>query len=286
MSLLRILVCHYKPAPVLTDGDVYFNIQCGRDDTNLILDMQGDNTGVNISARNRYWSEITGLYWAWKNLEKTKYVGLCSYRRFFNFKNPEFTPFKIIGDKSSSEVAAIKLPEFDKIFNKYDVIVPKPYVYAYSIKKVCSMNYRDDDFAKLEKLVHDLSPDYDEAYRAVLYETNKMIGHNMFIMSWENFDDYCRWVFNILFELEKIIEPNNYPTKQVRVFGYMHELLLAVYIEKNNLRKFYSQVTWITNSANGFKFNKFYYRLLATVYYRFCKLYADSKRIIFAILLK
>ncbi len=277
MSLIRILVCHYKSAPIIGDNAAYFNIQCGRDDTKLILDMPGDNTGDNISARNRYWSEITALYWAWKNLEKTKYVGLCSYRRFFNFRNPQLTPIRIIDEKSNSEIGDIEFPEFDDIFSNHDVIIPKQYLYAYPIRKVCSMNYRDDDFELLEKLVHELSPEYDEAYRAVFYATNKMIGHNMFIMSWENFNSYCRWVFLILFELEKIIEPANYPIKQVRVFGYMHELLLGVYIEKNKLRKYHSQITWITDNSKGFKFNKIYYRILASIYYQCGKLFAVQK---------
>lgn len=34
----------------------------------------GDNTGDNISLRNSNYCELTGLYWAWKNL-KCDYIG-------------------------------------------------------------------------------------------------------------------------------------------------------------------------------------------------------------------
>lgn len=34
----------------------------------------GDNTGDNISLRNPNYCELTGLYWAWKNL-KCDYIG-------------------------------------------------------------------------------------------------------------------------------------------------------------------------------------------------------------------
>ena len=31
---------------------------------------------------NCYYSELTGLYWIWKNDHETEYVGTCHYRRF------------------------------------------------------------------------------------------------------------------------------------------------------------------------------------------------------------
>jgi hypothetical protein len=68
-------------------NSIYFDIQCGKDHTHTDLGMTADNTGLNISDRNPAWSEITGLYWAWKNMKDIDYIGLCSYRRFFNFKN-------------------------------------------------------------------------------------------------------------------------------------------------------------------------------------------------------
>lgn len=46
----------------------------------------GDNTGDNISLRNPNYCELTGLYWAWKNL-KCDYIGLCHYRRYFTNSN-------------------------------------------------------------------------------------------------------------------------------------------------------------------------------------------------------
>ena len=41
-----------------------------------------DTTGDNISAKNPNYRELTGLYWAWKNLD-CEYIGLCHYRRYF-----------------------------------------------------------------------------------------------------------------------------------------------------------------------------------------------------------
>ena len=45
----------------------------------------GDNSGEQISAKNPTFCELTGLYWAWKNLD-ADYIGLAHYRRHFGRK--------------------------------------------------------------------------------------------------------------------------------------------------------------------------------------------------------
>lgn len=79
---VKILCCYYKENEFVPSDDIYFPIQCGKASTGLNLKMQGDDIGDNISARNQFWSEITGLYWFWKNMKPVDCVGLCSYRRF------------------------------------------------------------------------------------------------------------------------------------------------------------------------------------------------------------
>lgn len=271
-SSTKILVCYYKQIFTVPTNPIYLNLQCGKDETNLDLGMIADNTGDNISIRNRYWSEITGLYWAWRNMEKVDYIGLCSYRRFFNFKKNTLSAIRIIPTTYCDKINEIKIPNTKQILSDYDIIIPKPYSYAHSIRNVWIMNYREADFLVLKEVVHNLSPEYDKAFHSIFYSTNKLIGHNMFIMSWEHFDEYCKWVFSILFEVEKKINPTKYPISQVRVFGYMHELLLSVFIKKNNFKKYYSQIIWITDDSNGFKFNNIVYKILAALYYKVNKL--------------
>lgn len=273
---VKILVCHYRDVYIRSKNPAYLYIQCGKDATGLDLGMQGDNTGDNISARNSYWSEITGLYWAWKNMERVDYVGLCSYRRFFNLKKASNGPVHIVPRGCDREIESIDLAAVIGILKNYDIIVPEPYTYAYSIRRVCSMNYVDQDFDLLEQLVHDVSPEYDSAYRHVFYGTNRMIGHNMFILSWDRFQQFCSWVFDILLRLESIIDPSHYPIRQVRVFGYMHEILLGVFIEHHKLKQYHSEITWISNDQKRFKFNSPLYRLLATGYYHAMRAWAGD----------
>ena len=51
----------------------------------LDFGYQKDNEGDNISLKNPRYCELTGIYWAWKNLE-CDYIGLVHYRRYFGGK--------------------------------------------------------------------------------------------------------------------------------------------------------------------------------------------------------
>ena len=47
-----------------------------------------DNTGDNISVKNKSYCELTTQYWAWKNTDYD-YYGFCHYRRYFSFSDKE-----------------------------------------------------------------------------------------------------------------------------------------------------------------------------------------------------
>jgi len=269
---IKLLCFYHNKALINTDREFLINVQCGRSEMTSHLPMLGDDTGDNISSRNAYWSEITGLYWAWKHIEKVPYVGLCSYRRFFNFRFDSAKPIEILDvPRGQQFVDGYTLPTAQALFGDADIITPVPYTYAYSIARVCSMNYNDRDFDILQRVVEEKYPDYLAAYRDHMYENNKMIGHNMFIMSWDNFTRYCDWVFDILLEVERRIDPTKYPIHQIRVFGYMHEILLEVFIKKHNMRAKQSQILWVDPSAQKTHFNSLYYRTAANAYYRFTR---------------
>ena len=60
---------------------------------------------------------------------------------------------------------------------------------------------------------------------------NERSGHmfNMFIMRYDYFTDYCSWLFDILFNLDKNINYNS------RIFGFIGERILDVFLLKNKI---------------------------------------------------
>ena len=79
-AVIKVIVTTHKEYWMPTD-ELYVPLQVGAEGKED-LGFTPDNTGDNISAKNPYYCELTGLYWAWKNLD-CEYLGLAHYRRHF-----------------------------------------------------------------------------------------------------------------------------------------------------------------------------------------------------------
>ena len=69
----------------MPSSKIYMTLQVGASLSEADFVYQKDNAGNNISKKNKTFCELTGLYWAWKNLN-ADYVGLVHYRRYFAIK--------------------------------------------------------------------------------------------------------------------------------------------------------------------------------------------------------
>lgn len=85
MNKLKILVCTHKQSEYTRTEEPFFPIQAGKAlHPDLDLGFTCDNTGDNISEKNDHYSELTVLYWGWKNIKDVEYIGLNHYRRYFD----------------------------------------------------------------------------------------------------------------------------------------------------------------------------------------------------------
>lgn len=203
-----------------------------------------DNTGNNISSKNPNYCELTALYWAWKNLTDTDFFGLTHYRRFFNFSNKQ----KITFCKEVTEAKFCDNIE-DYIFKKeiiegFDIILAAPLVLKSSLSNDYIFSHVREDFDILRNTLYDLFPEFKESFIKVMDENNKLSPFNMFITKRELFLNYSEWLFTILDEVEKKVSISTYPY-QGRIFGFMAERLLNVYVHQKKMNIKYFPVNFI-----------------------------------------
>ena len=184
-----------------------------------IDDMLFDSVGDNISNKNKNYCELTGLYWIWKNTNE-KYVGLCHYRRFFisNWS------FRILSEE-----------KILKILENYDVILPQRTKLDRTVYERYRYGHHISDMDECKKAIEKFYPEYLKDFDKVMND-NKYYPCNMFIMSKEKLDEYCEWLFKILFEVEKKIDISDRNDYQKRVFGFLSERLFSVWIEHQNFK--------------------------------------------------
>lgn len=249
-SDIKIMVACHKADRNIRQDDVFMPIQVGKAvHPELDLGFQCDNTGDNISAKNNSYCELTAHYWFWKNGSKPRFVGLNHYRRYFGFGI--FTlPYRSIVNVDEKIIASYNyLPDFDDLFNRYDIILAKPYNTPYSLEVEYCYAHIINDYRILRQVIQEIRGDYLEAFDFVMNHNNKLSPYNMFIMPYRQFDLYSKWLFDILFEVERRIKISQY-ADQARVFGYMSERLLNVYVRKNSLSPLYIPVIKIDDVPN------------------------------------
>ena len=200
---------------------MYLPVHVGREG-NTDLGYAGDNTGDNISSKNPNYCELTGLYWAWKNLG-TDYIGLVHYRR-------HFSNGRMFGDKKNRVISQEDLEPKLKVSPIF-VPVPRHYWIETSYSQYVHAHHAID-LDTTREILFEKYPLYVLAFDTVMKRT---YGHrfNMFIMQRDYLDSYCRWLFDILFTLELRLDITNYTPNDSRVFGFVGERLLDVWLETN-----------------------------------------------------
>ena len=79
-----MFICAHKPFTP-PEGDMYVPLQVGSA-LGEDLGMTRDDSGDNISTRNKSFCELTGIYWIWKNVT-CDIAGICHYRRYFVYED-------------------------------------------------------------------------------------------------------------------------------------------------------------------------------------------------------
>ena len=212
---IRILIACHRQYPAPCDR-CYLPVEVGAAlHTEPIPGFTPDNTGDNISEKNKNYCELTALYWAWKNLD-ADIIGLVHYRRFF--AKGRFT--RQIADEA----------DFLKALERAPVILPvKRHYWIETNYSQYVHAHHEQDLTVAREVLAQRCPEYLPVYDS---EMQKRSGHrfNMFVMRRELFETYCEWLFPILFEIENRLDISGYDAFNARVFGFIAERLLDVWL--------------------------------------------------------
>lgn len=218
-----VMVAAHKPYWMPQDA-VYHPVLVGACGKTAPVGWLRDDTGDNISGHNQTFCELTGHYWMWKNVNADIY-GLCHYRRYFSRAFPS-------GKKRSRILSGNQLY---RRMQDCDVLLPKKRHYWIETNYTQYVHaHHEEDLRATREILSEKYPDYLSAWDLVMQRRS---GHrfNMFLMRREVFMDYSRWLFEILFELEHRLDISKYSFYDRRVFGFIGERLLDVWLTQQSL---------------------------------------------------
>lgn len=188
------------------------------------LGFQGDDTGNQISAKNPNFCELTGVYWIWKNTDDP-YKGLVHYRRYFGRSN-----------FSSKKEDIYTYDELTGFLQEADIVLPYVEYFKQNAKdEILVQCCTEKIFGQLRDTVQKLYPDYLADFDS-FFARNRATLFNMMFCRGELFDCYCQWLFDILLELEKHVDLGPLNDYQKRLYGFLSERLLNVWVQHNGLK--------------------------------------------------
>lgn len=250
-KIIKIYTFYFQPKNLISAGETYVPVWAGKNYKPDIPGFTGDDSGGNISEKNKYYSELTGIYWVWKNTY-SDIVGCCHYRRYFtNAPIPFLDRLKRIlyypaglskkrhgliytNNLNYWKPKILKGKEIHKILKNYDVILPLHRKLGKSVKIHYDKYHNPSDLILVKKILSEYFPEYLNSYEKVL-NNNKLFANNMFVMPWQTFDKLMSWLFFILFKFEEKTDLEHYKGYQERIFGFLSERLITLWVMHHNL---------------------------------------------------
>lgn len=213
---MAVYIAMHKEAP-LPQMEGYIPLQVGAA-IHPRLPCIGDHTGIHISQKNPHYCELTGLFWVWHNT-RDDYKGLVHYRRFFTCR----------GDILTEEEIRYYLTDFD-------IILPRPEPLREAAwQEFCLHSGHERDLLRTRQAVAAVSAAMLPAFDRVMAGRQLHL-YNMLIASAEEFDAYCRWLFAVLTQVEAEVDMSGYTPYQQRLYGFLGERLLNVWVAHRGLR--------------------------------------------------
>lgn len=225
---MKIYMCCHKDYDIIPP--LCLPIQGGRAINPPIEKISGDDTGDNISEKNREYCELTVQYYAWKNIDED-YYGFCHYRRFFCFDRRVKKPYIAVGKITPKNAELLgNEQEIINLCQNYDVILPKSEDIGVSVQEhyISSKHHYKEDLQLFLDILNKTYPQLSDAAEEYLSQ-NRSYFCNMFIMKKDYFHEYCQMLFTLLSEYDSKKSLHG-SFQDDRTDGYLGERFVGIYL--------------------------------------------------------
>lgn len=237
---MAVWIVSHKQYGKFVDDDDFRMLYVGPEGRSLYESALGrgetcdyDGHGDNIADKNRNWCELTALWWMWHN-DGDDIIGLCHYRRYFGT-----TAARLVKLMSGGNRFLLDMRKAERILAHSDIIVPKKCIHPshQSVRDNYAMRHHVEDLDETGRIIEQLFPDYSTAFETVMARRYMYQG-NMFITKRALLDEYCRFLFPTLEELERRISSKvaSYDAYNQRIYGFISERLFTTWLEANRNR--------------------------------------------------
>lgn len=220
-----------------------------------------DNTGDNISSKNRFYGEYTFYYWIWKNFlpnyKENFWLGFSGYRYHWaqnkNINSEKLN--EVINEKNFYDFI---LKEPSKEWDNYDVILgEKLFVSNWKLSKIIKKGYKK--FLKnpfvfrkknqniklhfdvfhgdgiLDKAIDLLDEKNKKDFADFVIKEKSFNRENLFICkSKKIMNNYFESVFEWLFKCEKIFGFDLQGYEKTRIYAFLAERYISYWFQKNS----------------------------------------------------
>ena len=163
---------------------------------------------------------MTSIWCYWKNLmNDADYIGFNHYRRLFRIED--------LNDIAEYDVIDAK--PIPMVFNmSYFTGSPIPNFVPTDIKNGYAICHKIEDWNKMECLLKQ-TPYYVD-FEDWSKQNSLTSSCNMFVMRKKIFEEYCEFIFPILFELDKQVDLTGYDNYQKRQISFLAERLTSLFL--------------------------------------------------------
>ncbi len=171
----------------------------------------------NISPKYDYYGELTAIYWIWKN-SMADYIGINYQDKYFRY------------NMRSNSIANDQ--DIEKMLLENDIVLSYKAPLKFNIKDRLSCEIINT----VREIIVKICPDYEKNYLEVI-EENLFFEENLFITNKTVFYNYCKWLFLITFEYEKIEVDLEDMTLRKTNYNLLSKILFNTWINKQNLKQ-------------------------------------------------